>query len=495
MKLSIYMKMMLGYAIIIAVMILVNVYTLSSLKNISHTTHLALDSDVQAIDIAKRIQTIVDEEERNLRKFLITRDQTYHELFIELHTRYSGFVDTLLLRAPDNNEVLLINELGERDINLVALVGQVPLRGPLPANLEPLLDDVFQSVRDLLEQLILHNQTSIGNAMSLVQARTENSSQMVLLLVALALVGTICAAFIVTRSITGPIHALIRGTERIARGVFDPIHVSSRDEMARLAEAVNSMSESLKQISEMKAEMMQHISHELRSPLATMSTAHQLLADETAGPVTVDQARLLGAFKNNIDKLIRFSHDFLDLAKMEAGMMEYRLQPVDLLPILESLTEDTRLIASQKGITVTLNAGPLPPIHADQEKISQAIGNLLSNAVKYTENGGHVSVTVERRKTSVVITVRDSGIGIPAEELPMVFEKFYRARNVAHTRQKGTGIGLALVRAVAEGHGGSVFVTSTLGAGSTFGMELPLTANNDDRGHPVATMESSKNIS
>lgn len=494
MKLSIYIKMMMGYVIIIAIMILVNIYTLSSLESISETTHVALDSDVHTIDIAKRMQTLVDEQDRNLRKFLITRDQTYHGLFVDLRTRYIGLVDTLLTHAPDIHEVVIINELGERDINLVALVGQVPLKGPLPGSVEPLIDDVLQTVRHLLQQLILHNQSSIGTAMTLVQSRTDKASQIVLVLVGLTLIGAVCAAFIVTRSITTPIHTLIRGTEQIARGVFDPIHVSSRDEIARLAEAVNSMSESLKQISEMKAEMMQHISHELRSPLATMSTAHQLLAGGNAGPVTEEQVRLLAAFKNNIDKLVRFSHDFLDLAKMEAGMMEYRLQPVELLPILQPLIEDARLIASQKDITVTLNAGSLPTIHADPEKLSQAFNNLLSNAIKYTEKRGHVTVAAEHRKASVVVTVRDSGIGIPAEELPMVFEKFYRARNVAHGRQKGTGIGLALVRAIAEGHSGSVFVTSTVGVGSTFGIELPVKLNSNDRGHPV-TVETNRNVS
>jgi signal transduction histidine kinase len=235
------------------------------------------------------------------------------------------------------------------------------------------------------------------------------------------------------------------------------------------------MSESLKQANAVRAEMMQHISHELRMPLQTMHAAYYLLTEEKAGHVTEGQVRLLQSIRDNIDKIARFSNQFLDLSKIEAGMMEYELVPTDIPTVLAPIVDDAMVNAARKEIRMSLEMQPVPHVRANPERCGQVFTNLLSNAVKYTPKGGTICVEVLPCALGVRVSVKDSGVGISTEELPNVFKKFYRAKNVPRGSGGGTGIGLALVKALVEGMGGCITASSTVGVGSVFSIELPRT--------------------
>jgi signal transduction histidine kinase len=139
------------------------------------------------------------------------------------------------------------------------------------------------------------------------------------------------------------------------------------------------------------------------------------------------------------------------------------------MPVLE----EAKLIALRKNITVTMNAAPIPRIKADIDKIPQVYSNLLSNAIKYTPENGTINIDVAPSKFGVRVSVTDSGVGIAPEDLPNVFTKFYQAKNVNKASSRGTGVGLALVKALVEAHGGRVFAESAVGEGTTFTVELP----------------------
>jgi signal transduction histidine kinase len=286
------------------------------------------------------------------------------------------------------------------------------------------------------------------------------------------LVAAIGTALVIARTITRPIRTLVRGTHQVAQGSFARIKVHSNDEIGELATAFNTMSGSLDALNRFRAEMMQHISHELRMPLQTMHSAYYLLTKEQAGPLTDQQMRLLGSIRENIDKIAKFSNQFLDLSKVEAGMMEYNLKPYDLATVVQREVDDAALIAEGKGIALTFAAAPAPEVLIDLDKACQVVTNLLSNALKYTDAGGTVDVNVGATPRGAFVSVRDTGPGIPAEELPKIFKKFYRASNAVRGQKKGTGIGLAFVKAVVEGQGGKVSATSTVGAGSQFTVEF-----------------------
>jgi signal transduction histidine kinase len=219
--------------------------------------------------------------------------------------------------------------------------------------------------------------------------------------------------------------------------------------------------------------MMQHITHELRTPLQSLQSVYYILTEQIAGPITENQRKYLEMLRSNAERISEFTNQFLDLAKLEAGRMVFRYQPTDLRSSLVEAVEDASAIASRSGISVVLEAEELPLLHLDPEKISQVVRNLLSNALKYTPDGGTVTARLAKAGNLVRLSVIDTGCGIDREDLPHLFTKFYQAKNAVKGRSKGTGIGLALVRAIVEGHGGTVHIQSVVGEGTTVVVDLP----------------------
>lgn len=475
MRFTIYKKLLLGFTIIILLMMVANAYVLWQLDSVTKTTSLTFRNDVRSINLAKQMQTILYDEERYAQKYFISRDTAYLALYTEQEDLFSRYADSLYDASPDSAETRLIDRLRYAHMwtSKEMLHEARPVK-KLPPNELELRDqkrtDTLETMYASLNNLIRSNEDDVNNSVAGINGAMVRSVNVAWLITVGALLVALCVALFITGTIVRPIRTLIRGTENIARGVFDRIEVSSRDEVAWLADAVNAMSNKLKQINDLKTEMMHHISHELRTPLQTMLSAQYLLLDQKRGSLTPDQIRLVMSIKEGIRKLTHFSNQFLDIQKIEHGSMEYHFKRSNIVHIITPLVEDTQLIASQKEVTVNYSSErDLPEVTLDAEKISQVVSNLLSNAIKYTETGGTITVRVSNTKKGIKVSVSDTGAGIPKDDLPRIFTKFYQARNA----KKGTGIGLALVKALVEGHKGRVYVESELGKGTTFTFELP----------------------
>ncbi len=217
---------------------------------------------------------------------------------------------------------------------------------------------------------------------------------------------------------------------------------------------------------------MQQISHELKTPLQAVQSAHDLLKASKA--VRSDKLRMLEIIDNNIGKMAYFSHQYLDLAKIESGAMQYNMELLDLLKIVEFIMEEAKLVTGSKEISIELKAMPIPKTMMDKEKVSMVINNLISNAIKYTPKHGKIVVSVGPGEIGVQVQVQDSGIGISQDEIENVFVRFYQASNINGARTHGSGVGLAIVKAYSEGHGGRVHVESSLEQGSLFRVEFPI---------------------
>ena len=163
--------------------------------------------------------------------------------------------------------------------------------------------------------------------------------------------------------------------------------------------------------------------------------------------------------------------NFLDLSRIEAGRMTLDRRPFDLAAMLAHAVEHYSSTARRKGIGLALETGPLPPLVADEPQLQRVVANLLGNAIKYTETGGRITVSTARENGLVAVAFRDTGRGIPAEEIPRLFEKYRRVREVKRT--EGTGLGLFIAKTIVEAHGGDIRVASTPGVGSTFTVLLP----------------------
>ena len=469
--------MTMGFGVIIVFMVISNAIVLFDLRNLTHVAKSTLTTDAQVVTIAEKMQEALDEEQHNTGRFLATRDSAYVTVAGDNAAAFTDLLDSLsdlssqrpILRRPvreiDLAHAWLSTNLAVSPPAIMVADRTITLRSR---------DEAFTYIRSTLDQVVGFAKSTITSSVAELEGTTSDSYALALILTGGTLLVAVVLAFWITRTITRPLNLLMKGTEEVARGSFAHIHVPSRDEIALLAGAFNAMSDRLSQINKYKAEMMQHISHELRSPLQLMLSSYFMLKERNGSHLDEKQKELLETIRRNIDKITRFADDFLDLSRIEAGQMEFQLVSVDLRTMVSKAAEETALIADRRNIRIETHLDRVPAILADSDKCQLVINNLLNNAVKYSNDGGTIDVRVDESKEGVRIEVEDSGIGISSDEIRKIFTKFFRASNAVREKTKGTGLGLALVKAIVEGHGGRVGVKSELGKGSVFTVEFPL---------------------
>ena len=222
-----------------------------------------------------------------------------------------------------------------------------------------------------------------------------------------------------------------------------------------------------------KTEFISTVSHELRTPMTSIKGYADFLAQGAVGPLQEKQKHFLDVIRRNADRLSLLINDLLDISRIEAGKVRLDLQETQMSQLVEHAVETMMIAAQSKGLALTLTTNShLPTVMADWDRLTQVMTNLLGNAINYTESGVvHVSLKAEGDK--VWTDIRDTGIGIPSEVLPHIFDRFYRADDSTVQSSSGTGLGLAIVKAIVEMHGGELLVESVPGSGSTFTFVLP----------------------
>ncbi|WP_065960123.1 sensor histidine kinase [Streptomyces sparsogenes] len=282
----------------------------------------------------------------------------------------------------------------------------------------------------------------------------------------------ILGALLLSRTVLRPVSALTAASRGLGEGdLARRVPVTGRDEIAELGRSFNRMAESLQASEERQRRLVGDVAHELRTPLANLRGYLEALRDGVVEP----DPELLDSLHEEVLLQQRIVDDLQDLALAEAGALTYHRDHTDLGELLETCRTAHRAQAERAGVTLTATvpAGPVYA-HADADRLRQAVGNLVSNAVRATAPGGGVRLTLERRAAEAVVRVSDTGHGIPAEQLPHVFERFWRADAARGRATGGSGLGLSITRQIVKDHQGTIGVESEVGVGTTFTMVLPL---------------------
>jgi two-component system sensor histidine kinase GlrK len=276
-----------------------------------------------------------------------------------------------------------------------------------------------------------------------------------------------------------PLRRLQSHIKEIGQGNFGtPLQIVAPSDLRELVDTVNWVGKKLQQLDDMKSEFLAHVSHELRTPMASIQEGTQLLLDEIPGPLTQEQRTTLRIMADSSRRLIHLISTILDLSKMEAGMMEYRIVPTDLKRVAEISINKVRLLADAKHVQLLMEVpSDRVWVKADFARIEQVLDNLLSNALKFSPEGGVVKLLMEPDPNTgvLLVTVADGGPGIAAEDLPHIFERFYQGRLKGKHVSAGSGLGLALAKKVVEAHGGRIWIESEVGKGTTVRFTLRLT--------------------
>jgi signal transduction histidine kinase len=231
----------------------------------------------------------------------------------------------------------------------------------------------------------------------------------------------------------------------------------------------------LEQIDRAKSEFVLTVTHELRSPVATVQSLLRVISGGYAGEVSEKQKELIGRAERRAVVLQQLIDDLLDLAAGKTEHLSETPHPVTVNPLVSKVTDQLRPVAEEKRQELQVVMPPEPlTVVATEEGIGRILVNLVGNAIKYTPAGGSVAVSVERAEHEVRILVRDTGIGIPKEALPHLFEEFFRAENARAMEREGTGLGLSIVQSLVHRYGGRIGVESEVGQGTAFTLFLPL---------------------
>ncbi len=343
----------------------------------------------------------------------------------------------------------------------------------------------FSEIRDAAQPVLLYRlpyvsvsgrrySVETGSSLASVERVLGTLEKILLLSMPLILLAAAVGGHVLMARPLRPLVALTEHAERIGTHLLGerlPV-IPTGDEMERLSLWLNRMISRLEDALDHNRRFSADVSHELRTPLTILRGELEQVLQIPHLPEQTREA--IGSSLEEIDRMARIVENLLAIARLQSGADGMERKRVDLGELAHWTMEQMRLLAEEKAVSLDCEESMPAPILADPGRIKQVLVNLLDNAIKYTPAGGQiwVSVLVERRHA--VLTVRDTGIGIPAEALPNVFHRFYRSDKARSRESGGTGLGLSIVQAICSAHGGAVSVESQEGSGTTMRVELPL---------------------
>jgi len=297
---------------------------------------------------------------------------------------------------------------------------------------------------------------------------------------------SIAFGYFLSNSITQDLKDLVDGAEKISQGDFSTrVVIKGEDEIAQLAQAFNEMAIQLetaeaaeRSLEEARRSLVAWASHDLRTPLTSLKVMLDALADGVVDdPATV--ARYLRQSQNEVSRMSALINDLFELAQLDAGHLEFDFEWITLSDLISDTLESFAAQADAQDVTLEGSVTPqVDPVWAAPDKLSRILENLLVNALRYTPAGGSIQLCASLTNDQVQVDVRDTGKGIRPDELPFIFDPFYRSeksRPRVDDQSGGVGLGLAIVKGLVEAHNGHIWVASELGAGTVFTFTLPQT--------------------
>jgi signal transduction histidine kinase len=344
--------------------------------------------------------------------------------------------------------------------------------------------------------LVYMVEVTLSNPYTYRATAIATTTGLLAIIAVVALGVSVVAAAALARRFTTPLRRLTEASRDLAEGdlarrVPTDAATAGALELRELALQFNSMADRVQESVDIirrdrdrSRDFLADVSHELRTPIAALRTFNELL-QERAGEDPDARVEFLEASGVQLERLDWLAQNLLELSKLDSGLVLLDLRPDDLRAAVEQAVEQAGAAAHRRGVDVDIQLPDHPiRIRHDPVRIGQVVANLVGNAIKFTPRGGRVRVEVAGTPGGARIEVSDTGVGIAPDELPRIFERFYRGTRASEARGSGSGLGLAIVRSIVEMHGGSVDVESHLGSGSRFTVKLPHSPRPSDGAQP-----------
>ncbi|WNF36481.1 HAMP domain-containing sensor histidine kinase [Bacillaceae bacterium IKA-2] len=301
--------------------------------------------------------------------------------------------------------------------------------------------------------------------------------KLIILLLSMGLFALVIGLFLthyITKFISKPLIKIGEATREIAKGDFDiKLFISSDDEVGQLADDIRDMTKQLKEYRDSKRQFISHVSHDLRTPITYIKGYSAIMRDMSVID-DLEFRRNLDVIYNEAKRMEYLVSDLFQLTKLEEGKISLQKEDINIVTWLESIVASRQLMLDNLSISCNINSNKAEVIASvDEQRLGQAVINIIENSIRYTAKGGHIFINVSEKEVGITIEIKDNGIGIGKEDLPHVWERFYRVDKSRTSESGGSGLGLAIVKEIVEVHGGSVDVKSTEGKGTSFYLHIP----------------------
>jgi len=417
--------------------------------------------------------------------YLLRNPVLYRQTFVELRA-----ADSLIANQSNGNTDFISQALNVRVLTFASdgmlLSDTDPFSPPINLPSKGILSRITQTVRDRTGKYWLYTLRQLSNDNWLMVASPRPKEPILALLTdellaplleggTIALLLSLILAFVIARWIADPLQQLVFAVRAFPHGTVMPVGARGPHEVQELTRVFNAMMTRVQASQKSQRDFVANVSHELKTPLTSIQGFAQAIMD---GTVDTPESRKQAAevIYKEAGRMHRMALDLLDLARLDAGIINLQMSSVDVNALLNGIIEKFTPMASKAGVILNAQcANDLPSLLGDGDRLAQVFTNLVDNALKFTPEGGSIVLRAIRDRDEIQVAVDDTGKGIPKEDVPHIFDRFYQADSArAGGEHHGAGLGLAIVHEIVAAHGGRISVRSALGRGTAFIVHLPL---------------------
>ena len=427
----------------------------------------------QSVLITQSSQVLVEAitaMERNASQYQVLGDDVLLDVYEENHARFSDTARSLETLDLEGEQRDLLEELRIAEDEVHSILGNYPHDAPETAAVL----SRFAGLAQTAQEILVDNQDLIARGVEEIQGKSENVQRTLLVqaiaLVPAALLLTVFFAVLITR----PIKQVDQAIRRLGEGQFqEAVIVTGPRDLEQLGERLDWLRNRLLELEQEKTKFLQHVSHELKTPLTAIREGAELLNDKVAGELNEQQREIAGILQDNSLQLQKLIEDLLNFSMMRSRASSLFHSRIDLKAIIETVLDDHKVAMLSRKLDLRPSLQSVK-LAGDKEKLRIMVDNLVSNAIKYSPEGSPLWVLLSQRGNRAVIEVADSGPGIPSAERERVFEAFYQGAPANEGHVRGTGLGLSIASEYARAHGGEISVLNSGKAGARFQLILPI---------------------
>jgi two-component system sensor histidine kinase GlrK len=467
---SILQLILIGFSLVALPLIIGLVFATFSVDRLVSQSKHTLFQNVLATRSSQALLEAITAMERNARQYQVLGDKVLFDVYAENHQKFVETARTLEYLELAESQHDLLNSLTFSEDELHATLSAYQYDAPEITAALP----GFTELAQMAQQILADNRELINRGVEDIKSNAGKVQQ-TLALQAIALVPTalllaILFAVLITR--------LIKQIDRAIRLLGDdklnePVVVSGPRDLEQLGERLNWLRNRLLELEREKTRFLQHISHELKTPLTAIRESAELMDEQVVGDLNAQQREIVSILRDNSLRLQKLIEDLLNFSILRSRTSQLSLQRVEMKTIIEQVLEEHKIALLSRKLDLRTSLQPVS-LEGDAAKLRILVDNLISNAIKYSPDGSPVWILLSRRGASAIIEVADSGPGIPAVERERVFDAFFQGAPAKRGHVRGTGLGLSIAREYAQAHGGTITVLNSTKVGARLKVVLPL---------------------